>query len=79
MYKLNNLQSEDNKSDKQNKILLSKLNEDNLNFDDFHLLWMLLIVSPLEPFGQFVRHVTVSSARWAVITSLGLQAHRHQN
>ena len=37
-YKLNELQSEDNKLNKQNNVLLSKLNEDNLNFDDFHSL-----------------------------------------
>ena len=60
---LNELQSEDNTFNKQNNILLSKLNEDILNFDDIHLLSILLIVSPLEPFRQFVSHVTVSSAR----------------
>ena len=74
--KYNEHQSEDNKFNKQNKILLSKLNDNNLNFDDFHLLWMLLSVFPLQFFGQFVSHVTVSSARWA---SLGIHAHRHRS
>ena len=78
-YKLNKLPNEGKKINKQNHILLNKFNEDNLNFDDFHLRWMLLIVSPLEPFGQFVSHVTVNSVSWAVITSLCLDGHRHRN
>ena len=78
-YKLNELPNEDKKINKQNNILLNKLNEDNLNFDDFHLRWMLLVVSPLEPFGQFASHVTVNSVSWAVITSLCLHGHRHRN
>ena len=52
--------------------LIIKLNKDNLNFVDFHILWTLRIVSRLVPFGQFVSHVTFSSARWAIITSLSL-------